>query len=66
MIMAGTMWQGQSEEQLTETLGRPEDIDSRIMKTKHREVWKYHPAGKNRYRLRVTLENGTVVGWDQK
>lgn len=65
-IMARMMWQGQSMEQLTDSLGNPADTDSRVMKTKHREVWKYHPAGKNRYRLRVTVENGVVVGWDQK
>lgn len=65
-IMARMMWQGQSMEQLTDSLGSPADTDSRVMKTKHREVWKYHPAGKNRYRLRVTVENGVVVGWDQK
>ncbi|RUR71291.1 DUF2845 domain-containing protein [Variovorax guangxiensis] len=65
-IMSCRFWQGQTEEQLNDSLGRPADVESRVMKTKHRQIWKYHPAGKNRYLLRVTLENGAVVGWEQK
>ena len=65
-IMSRSFWQGQTEEQLNDSLGKPADIESRVMKTKHRQIWKYHPAGKNRYLLRVTLENGAVVGWEQK
>lgn len=65
-IMSCSFWQGQTDEQLSDSLGSPADVESRVMKTKHREIWKYHPAGKNRYLLRVTLENGTVVGWEQK
>ena len=65
-IMSCSFWQGQTEEQLGDSLGQPSDIESRVMKTRHRQIWKYHPAGKNRYLLRVTLENGVVVGWEQK
>ncbi|MCO7641904.1 DUF2845 domain-containing protein [Pseudomonas sp. S 311-6] len=65
-IMGRMMWQGQTEEQLRDSLGRPADVDQRVMKSKTRETWKYHRQGKNRYGLRVTLENGLVVGWDQK
>ncbi|MFT8276128.1 DUF2845 domain-containing protein [Kerstersia gyiorum] len=65
-IMGRMMWQGQTEEQLRDSLGAPADVDQRVMKSKVRETWKYHRQGKNRYSLRVTLENGLVVGWDQK
>jgi hypothetical protein len=65
-IMSGTMWQGQTEEQLTDALGGPVDVDQRVMKNKVRETWKYHQQGKNRFGLRITLEDGVVVGWDQK
>lgn len=65
-IMSRSFWQGQTEEQLSDSLGEPADVESRVMKTKHRAIWKYQPAGKNRYLLRVTLENGAVVGWEQK
>ena len=65
-LMQGMFWQGQPEEQLLDSLGTPLDIDQRVMKTKTKEVWKYDETGKNRYALKITLENGEVVGWDQK
>lgn len=65
-IMKKHFWQGQSADQLMDSLGPPADIDSKIMKTKSRYVWKYHSTGKNRYRLRITIEDGEVVGWDHK
>lgn len=65
-IMRKMFWQGQTPEQLRDSLGSPADIDSKVMKSRSRQVWKYHPAGKNRYRLRITLDDGYVVGWDQK
>ena len=29
--------------------------------TRKREVWKYKPTGRNRYGLRITLDNNVVV-----
>lgn len=49
-----------------DSLGQPADVDRKVMKTKIREVWKYFKTGKRRYALRITLENGVVVGWDKK
>ena len=66
LIMRRMFWQGQTEEQLIDSLGRPLDIDERVFKTKTKETWKYNQIGKNRFGLRVTLENGIVVGWDKK
>lgn len=65
-ILRKTIWQGQTQEQLLDSLGRPLDIDERVLKTKSKETWKYNQVGKNRFGLRVILENGIVVGWDQK
>lgn len=65
-IMRRMFWQGQTQEQLLDSLGRPLDIDERVLKTKTKETWKYNRIGKNRFGLRVILENGVVVGWDQK
>ena len=65
-IMSGLYWQGQSAEQLRDSLGHPADIDERVLKKTLRQTWKYQPTGRNRYALRITLENGTVVGWDHK
>lgn len=65
-IMGREVWQGQSDEQLRDALGTPVDTDEKVMKKHRREVWKYHQTGVNRFGLRVTLEDGIVVGWDQK
>lgn len=65
-IINSEVWQGQTEEQLRDALGRPADVDEQVMKTKTKRVWKYGRSGKNRYRLRITLENGSVIGWDEK
>lgn len=66
LIMSKSFWQGQTEEQLIDSLGKPLDIDQKVLKTKTKETWKYDQTAKNRYDLKVILENGLVVGWDQK
>ena len=65
-IMTGQMWVGQTEEQLREALGKPLDVDEKVMKTKTRRIWKYDQTGANRFRTRVILENGLVTGWERK
>src|SRR5690349_17480831 len=65
-IMDGKYWQGQTTEQLRDSLGVPEDTDEKVLKSKTREVWKYHKTGAKRFGLRITVENGLVVGWDEK
>ena len=65
-LMNQSFWQGQTSEELVDSLGKPHDIDQKILKTKKKEVWKYNHQGGNRYGLRITLDNDHVVGWDQK
>lgn len=65
-LMNQRFWQGQTVEQLMDSLGRPHDIDQKLLATKKKEVWKYNHRGGNRYGLRITLDNDQVVGWDQK
>lgn len=65
-IFDGKFWQGQTSSQLIDSIGRPADIDEKILKTKKKEIWKYDHQGGNRYNLRITLENDVVVGWDKK
>jgi hypothetical protein len=65
-IMGQKFWTGQTEEMLTESLGAPEAVDKQILKTKRKEVWKYGEGRKNQFSLKITLENGRVVAWDQK
>jgi hypothetical protein len=65
-IFAGFFWQGQTAEQLRDALGDPVEIDSKLLKTKKKEIWKYGHRGGARYDLRITLDDDLVVGWDQK
>ncbi|MGA8087666.1 MAG: hypothetical protein WCA10_10190 [Terracidiphilus sp.] len=59
-------WQGQTAEQLMDSLGNPHGVDRKLLKTLKREVWKYNPRGVNRYALRITLDNDVVSNWDHK
>lgn len=65
-IMRRMFWQGQTSAQLVDSIGRPIDIDIKILKTKSKEIWKYNQTGKGRFGLRITVEDGEVVGWDKK
>jgi hypothetical protein len=65
-LIDGTIWTGETAEQLIDSLGRPLDIDQKVLKTKKKEIWKYNRTGENRYALKITLDNDVVVGWDQK
>jgi len=65
-IVDGSIWQGQSEEQLKDAIGEPVAVDRAVLKTKTKEIWKYHQSGANRFGLRITVENGYVIGWDKK
>jgi len=65
-ILGGQIWQGQTEEQLIDAIGSPAEVDTKVLKTMHREIWKYGRISAKRFRLRITVENGMVAGWDQK
>ncbi len=65
-IINEIVWQGETNEQLIDSLGKPKAIDNKLLKTKKKEIYKYYHQGANRYKLRITLENDVVVGWDNK
>lgn len=65
-VLRGEVWQGQTAEMLVEACGQPADTDERVMKKATRHVYKYKPLGGRRYALRVTLEDGVVVGWEDR
>lgn len=65
-IMRGGLWQGQTAQQLVDSLGSPLNIDRKIMATRKREIWKYAQTGRGRYALRITLDNDVVIEIDQK
>ena len=65
-IISKTIWVGETAEQLVDSFGRPVAVDDHVLKTKRKETWKYYQTGQNRFALRITVENGIVVGWDKK
>ena len=65
-LMMRDVWQGMSLEQLIDSRGQPADKSIRVLKTKTVETFKYDQVGKNRFGLRVTVENGVVVGWESQ
>lgn len=60
------VWQGQTVQELADSLGAPAAVDRKMLATRTREIWKFYPNGVNRYRLRVTLDDNIVIGWDSK
>jgi hypothetical protein len=62
-IFARVVWQGMTSEQLIDSRGKPVDVDQTVYKTKTKETWKYHQTGKNRFKERIYVEDGIVVGW---
>jgi hypothetical protein len=65
-IMNRKFWEGQTAQQLIDSVGNPLSIDKKSMVSRKREVWKYNSIGRSRYGLRITLDNDVVIGWDQK
>jgi uncharacterized membrane protein len=65
-LMEGQFWQGQTTNQLIDSIGKPDDISRQVLKSKTKETWKYQKTGNKRYALKIFVEDGIVVGWDQK
>ncbi len=63
-LINGHFWQDGTKEMLIDALGEPEDIDTKIYKTKTKEIWKYEKKGKNSYGLKIILEDNIIVGWE--
>jgi hypothetical protein len=63
-IMRRDVWQDQTLEMLLESRGKPVDVKERVWKARTKHTLCYDPIGKNRYALRIHLEDGIVVGWD--
>lgn len=65
-LLEHSVWEGQTADQLIESLGPPENVDVKNLKTKKKEIWKYNHKSGNRYALRITLDNDVVVKLHQK
>lgn len=66
MIMSRRIWEGMTEAQLLDAWGRPAEIDERVLKTKTAHVYKYNRSGKASFKDKVKLDDGVVIGWEQK
>lgn len=65
-IIKRIIWVGETQEQLVDSLGRPCDIDQNVLKTKMKETWKYFQKSPSRFGMKIKVEDGVVVGWDEK
>jgi hypothetical protein len=53
-ILNKSIWAGQTKDELLDALCHPAEVDSKLMKTRAREIWNYNQTGKNRFGLRIT------------
>lgn len=63
---AGVPRRGQTRSSLIQDFGHPEKVDVTVTAKGRKEVLKFFATGSNRYRLKVTVENGVVTGWESK
>ena len=65
-IINQTIWKGETAEQLRDSLDEPASMEKQVLKNTNKETWKYNADGVNRYKLRILLKNGRVIGWKQR
>jgi hypothetical protein len=80
-IIKKTLWVGETAKQVIDSFGRPIAVDdhvlidwlgrtipavAHVLEIKRKQTWKYYQQGKNRFRLRIVIEDGVVVGWDKE
>ena len=64
-IIDGGIWHDMTREQLLDSWGSPIAIDTKVLKRKVKETYKYDQTGVNRFARKASLENDVVVGWEQ-
>ena len=62
-LLNQVLWEGETAQQIRDSLGEPQEVDALPRQTKKKEIWKYGHEGGNRYRLRVTLDDDVVASW---
>lgn len=65
-VMAGDIWHDMTKAQLIDAWGQPDDVETKVMKSKIRETYKFGRIGVNRFERRAVLENDVVVAWELK
>jgi len=63
-ILRRRLWLGESEDQVVCSFGEPDDVREIVTRTKTTEVYRYFETGVDRFALKVSIEDGVVVGWD--
>jgi predicted membrane protein len=63
-ILKKQIWQGQTEGQLLDSIGKPDDVAQNVLKTKVKYTWKYRESGSRRLKVSIIIEDGLVVGWN--
>lgn len=72
-IMKGSLWKGQTEEQLIDSVGRPTYFVQEEITSRTRDIWmyeqdkakygRYRDFGTKKPKFEVYLENGIVMSW---
>lgn len=65
-VMRREIWKGETQEMLFESYGHPHAKEEIVKKTKTTHIFKYDELAKGRYRVRVTVEQNVIVGWETK
>jgi len=65
-ILNGSIRQGMTMDMVLEAWGKPAAIDHKVYRTKTKDVLKYGPGPRRSFASRVTVEDGIVVGWEQR
>jgi len=64
-IQLKEIWQGETAEMVEQTFGKPLEVKESVLKATVKHTYCYQRVAKNRFALRVHIENGAVVGWDR-
>jgi len=65
-ILNGSIRQGMTANMVVAAWGPPAAIDRKVLKTKTKEVLKYGPGPGRSFANKVMIEDGIVVGWEQR
>ncbi|WP_261503670.1 hypothetical protein [Burkholderia multivorans] len=65
-ILAGKFWIGQSKNELRDSIGLPEKIETQQNSKNSKEIWKFFHKESNRIRLKITMTDGVVTQIDRK
>jgi hypothetical protein len=65
-LFLGEISQGMSEEMVIDALGKPVDIDEKVLKSKSKRTLKYNQINSRSFGTKIFTENGIVVGYEIK